>query len=89
MWSPSNTLLLQDRMWVRGVSHGQPCSKTVLFISSVTLLCNAAVCMCTVGGGGLAGGRISAEFAALSALSLCLCLLRHLGGTGGTLPLIR
>lgn len=46
-----NTPLLPDRMWVRKLSHAQPCSKTVLFISSVTLLCNAAVCMCTVGGG--------------------------------------
>ena len=56
MWSLSRLgtarlPLLPDRMWVRELSHAQPCSKTVLFISSVTLLCNAAVCMCTVGGG--------------------------------------
>lgn len=46
-----NSALLLDRMWVRELSHAQACSETVLFISSVTLLCNAAVCMCTVGGG--------------------------------------
>lgn len=47
----SQTPLLLDRMWVRELSHAQPCSKTVLFIFSFTLLCNAAVCMCTVGEG--------------------------------------
>lgn len=89
MWSFSklSTPLLPDGMWVRELSHAQPCSKTVLFISSVTLLCNVAVCMCTVGGGGGGGGPaggqdISADFAPpTSVLSLCLCLLRHLGGT--------
>lgn len=59
----SETLLL-DRMWVRELSHAEPCSKTVLFISAVTLLCNATVCMCTVVG----GRRISADFA-----SPCMC----------------
>lgn len=49
--------LLPDRMWVRELSHAQPpCSKTVLFISSVTLLCNAVVCMCTVRWGAGTGG---------------------------------
>lgn len=53
----------QYRMWVRQLSHALPCSKTALFISSVTLLCNAAVCVCvcTVGQGRLMGGRISVD----------------------------
>ena len=67
-----NTPLLPDRMWVRKLSHAQPCSKTVLFISSVTLLCNAAVCMCTVGGGGPTGGQ---DFCWLCGPLLCAFLV--------------
>lgn len=44
-------------------------SKTVLFISSVTLLCNAAVCMCTVGGGGQ--DFLLTSRASVCAFSLC------------------
>lgn len=48
--------LLLDRMWVTKLSQPQPCSKTVLFISSVTLLRNDTVCMFTGGGGEPGGG---------------------------------
>lgn len=43
--------LLLERMWVRELRQAQPCSKTVLFISLSTWLCNSAVWMRTVGGG--------------------------------------
>lgn len=69
--------LLLDRMWVRELSHAQPCSKTVLFISSVTLLCNASVCMCTVGGrGGPAGGQNFCWLCGPRMCFPCVCVCR-------------
>lgn len=69
----SKTPLLLDRMWVRELSHAQPCSKTVLFITTVTLLCNAAVCMCTVGGG--EGRQEGAGFLLTSRAPVCALLV--------------
>lgn len=52
----SNSSLQPDRMWVRGVERAEPCSKAVLFISPVTLLCNSPArgerSVCTVDGEG-------------------------------------
>lgn len=49
-----NQTMLPEWMWVRKLSQALPCSKSALFISSVTLLRNDT--MCTVGGRGLGVG---------------------------------
>lgn len=82
-----NNPLMPDKMWVRELSHAQPCSKTVLFLL-LSLCYVMPLCVQSVRGVGAdGGGCISADSASpLSVFSFRFCLPRRLVKTWSGSP---